>query len=354
MGKQLATSDKLIETTDAGGSRQPTMADVARLAEVSTAAVSYFMSGRIELLRRIGPDAQERIGSAVRQLGYSQNKAARHLRLQRTERICVLLPRLGIPYADKIAEDIEAVARSRGFSTIVVTGESLELWRRVLSEVEAGLADGIIGDADAFTADELHGLFEPHGRLTKPRLILHANAKPEQFSVINYDRLSALQQALDHLKQRGRRRIAYIENTSPRGNPRATLVRDYTTAARGMTLAGILTGASARETAAEATRRLMQLAKPPDAILVESDFSAVTVIEELQRLGLDVPDQVAVVGCGNADEGYYSHPRLTTIGPTEMSLTDAAGHLIDLVENRGTPATRRFVLPWTLLVRESA
>jgi DNA-binding LacI/PurR family transcriptional regulator len=354
LGKQLARSDKLIETADPGAGRQPTMADVARLAEVSTAAVSYFMSGRVELLRRIGPDAQERIGNAVQQLGYSQNKAARHLRLQRTERICVLLPRLGIPYADKIAEDIEAVARGRGFSTIVVTGETLELWRRVLSEVEAGLADGVIGDADAFSAKELNGLFEPRGRLTKPRLILHANAKPEHFSVVNYDRLSALKKALDHLQRRGRRRVAYIENTSRRGNPRAALVRDYAAATSGMGLAGIVTGASARDSAAEATRRLMQLAKPPDAILVESDFSAVTVIEELQRLGIDVPGQVAVIGCGNAEEGYYSNPRLTTIGPTEMSLTDAAGHLIDLVENRGTPGMRRFVLPWTLLVRESA
>src|SRR5688572_17725658 len=97
--------------------RQPTMADVARLAQVSTAAVSYLLSGRDELMRRVGAEAQERIRQAVESLGYIQNKTARHLRLQRTERLCVVLPRLGIPFADKMAQDIEAVAQRRGYAT---------------------------------------------------------------------------------------------------------------------------------------------------------------------------------------------------------------------------------------------
>jgi LacI family repressor for deo operon, udp, cdd, tsx, nupC, and nupG len=331
------------------------MADVARLADVSTATVSLFLSGQAEQLKRVGPDAQLRIGEAVQRLGYVQNKTARHLRLQRTERICVLLPQLGIPYADRIAQDVEAVARRRGFSTIVLTGHSFEIWRRVLSDVEAGLADGIIGDADGLTAFELDELFGPQARLSKARLILHANADPAQFSVVNYDRLSALEKALEHLRSSGRTRLAYMENTTPRANPRAALVRDYAARhASELELVGIIEGASRRETAAAATRDLLHLPRPPDAILVESDFSAVTVIEELQRHDVRVPEDIAVIGCGNAEEGYYCNPRLTTIGPIAMSLTEAAEHLIDLVTSPTAQPARRFVLPWTLIMRESA
>jgi LacI family repressor for deo operon, udp, cdd, tsx, nupC, and nupG len=346
-------SDDLIDRTTAVA-RPATMADVARLAQVSTATVSHYLSGRADLLKRMGPDVQERVGEAVRALGYVNNKTARHLRIQRTERICVLLPQLGVPYADQIAKEIDTVARSRGYSAVIVTAQSLEEWRRVLAEVEGGLADGIIGDADSFSEEELGELLSEVGRTGKARLVLHAHARPLGFSVVNYDRLSALGLALNHLRARGRRRIAYLENLSLRPNPRARLVREYIAQSNGaMELVASLQCASSRGTAAESVRQIMSGNRPPDAILVESDFSAVTVMEELQRTGIAVPHEVAVIGCGNAEEGYFANPRLTTIGPTAISLSEPTEHLIDRIENKGEVAPRRFVLPWDLIVRDS-
>ena len=334
--------------------RPPTMVDVARHAAVSTATVSYALSGKQELLRRVGPDAKQRIAEAVQQLGYAHNKAARHLRLQKAERICVLLPKLGIPFADKIIRDFRAVAEARGHSIIVVTGESLDVWRRVISEVEAGLADGLVADADILAEDDLKDLFRSTLRLTKPRLVLHPSAAPDNFSVVNYDRLDSLARALAHLRDTGHRRIAYIENLWHRRNERSALVRE-TVGKRGsgMKLVAIVPGASTREAAAAAVRALMAEPTRPNGILVESDFAAVVVIEELQRGGLNVPTDVAVIGAGNAEEGYYTHPRLTTIGPTEMSFKEAAEHLMDQVAGPGEQVFRRFVVPWALIVRES-
>jgi LacI family repressor for deo operon, udp, cdd, tsx, nupC, and nupG len=183
--------------------------------------------------------------------------------------------------------------------------------------------------------------------------VLHAHAAPRGFSVVNYDRLSALHLALGHLKATGRQRIAYLENVSDRPNPRAALVRSYLSDPRnGMALAAMLRCASRRDTAAEAVHQLLAEKNRPDAIVVESDFSAVTVIEELQRAGVDVPRDIAVIGCGNAEEGYFANPRLSTIGPTAVSLAAPAAHLIDRIEKKGL-APRRFVLPWDLIVRDS-
>jgi LacI family repressor for deo operon, udp, cdd, tsx, nupC, and nupG len=333
--------------------RAPTMADVARLAGVSTATVSHYLSGRPDLLARMGSDVRERVRSAVDALGYVNNKTARHLRIQRTERICVLLPQLGIPYADRIAKDVDDVARSRGYSAIIVTAQSLEEWRRVIAEVEGGLADGIIGDADGFTEEELADLFGDGSRLGKAHLVLHANADPKGFSVINYDRRSALRLALEHLGSSGRRRIAYLENITNRANPRAQMVRDYVAQSSDMQLVAMVQCASSRARAAEVARDLAGRPTRPDAILVESDFSAVTVIEELQRAGIDVPRDIAVIGCGNAEEGYYANPRLTTIGPTAISLAEPAAHLFDRIQNKAAVPPSRFVLPWTLIVRDS-
>jgi LacI family repressor for deo operon, udp, cdd, tsx, nupC, and nupG len=335
--------------------RPATMADVARHAAVSTATVSYALSGKTELLRRVGPEARQRIAEAVDRLGYVHNKAARHLRLQKAERICVLLPKLGIPFADKITRDFRAAAEARGHSIIVVTGESPERWREVIREVEAGLADGIVADADILAEEELKELFGKKQRLNKPRVVLHPSAAPSNFSVVNYDRLDCLTQALEHLRDTGHRRIAYIENIWRRYNERSALVRAF--AARSqppIELVAVISGASTRPDAVAAVRTLLAGPTRPNGILVESDFTAVTVIEELHRSGLSVPGDVAVIGAGNAEEGYYACPRLTTIGPTDMSFKEAAEHLMDLVQGRGSPSFRRFVVPWTLIARESA
>lgn len=331
------------------------MADVARLADVSTATVSNYLSGREDLLRRVSPQVQQRVADAVRSLGYVHNKTARHLRLQRTERICVLLPRLGNPYADQIAKDIDLVARGRGYTAVVVAGESLDIWRRVLREVEAGLADAVVCDADSLIEAELDELFGSGSRSTKARLVLHPNAAPNGFSVVNYDRAEALGAALDYIRTAGRKRLVYLENASPRSNARQELVRRFTSdPANGIDLISVFPGANSRKTAAEAMTKIDVRGNRIDTIICESDFSAVTVVEELQRLGLRVPDDVAVIGCGNAEEGQFAYPRLTTIGPRSISLTEATEHLIDRIERPAETEPRRFLLHWELIRRQSA
>jgi len=335
--------------------RAPTMADVARAAGVSTAAVSYFLSGRSDLLKRVGPETRERIEQAIAALGYVQNKTARHLRRQRTERICVLLPQLGIPFADKLAQDIDRAAHQRGYTTVVTTGESAHIWRRVLQEVEAGLADGVIADADGFSEDAIAELFAPLLRANRPCLVLHPTAMSEGLSVVAHGRTDALEEALHHVLERGHRHVAYIANGSgTASSPRIELVRSFADAhADRLDPVTILGGAHSRATAVQAVDAVLALRPRPTLVLLESDFSAVAMLHAFERAGLSVPQDIAVIGCGNAEEGAFCHPRLTTIGPVSVSLTQETDHLIDMIENRPGVAPRRFSVPWRLYVRES-
>ncbi|GLQ55192.1 LacI family DNA-binding transcriptional regulator [Devosia nitrariae] len=341
-----------IETTS---ERAPTMADVARAAGVSTAAVSYFLSGRTDLLKRVGPEARERISEAIASLGYVQNKTARHLRRQRTERICVLLPQLGIPFADKMAQDIYRAAQKRGYTTVVTTGKSAGTWRRVLQEVEAGLADGVIADAEPFSEEVIRELFAPLIRANRPCLVLHPTARIEDVSVVAHDRVGALRQALQHVVDQGHRHIAYVANPSdPTPSARVDLVRAFAAEhADRLDPPTILGGGHSRSTGVEVARDILALTPRPTLVLVESDFSAVAMVHEFQRAGLAVPGDIAVIGCGNAEEGAFSNPRLTTIGPFNVSLTEETDHLIDMIERRPNAAPRRFLVPWRLYLRES-
>src|SRR3712207_3013235 len=122
--------------------RAPTMADVARRAGVSTAAVSYYLCGDGIRLKRVGAEARQRIEDAVAALNYVQNGAARQLRRRRAGRICLLLPRLGVPYSDRIAQDVQAAAEGRGLSLIIAAGPDRTAVRRTFRDVEGGLEIG--------------------------------------------------------------------------------------------------------------------------------------------------------------------------------------------------------------------
>ncbi len=344
----------MVETENDSAARVATMADVAQIAGVSPAAVSYYFSDRKEHSLRVGQEARERIRQAVEQLGYVPNKTARHLRRQRTERVCLLLPKLGIPFADKMTADIQAVTETRGVLTVVMTGQDMAGYRKIIGEVESGLADGIIADAEIFSTEEVDELFEPFARQNRACLVIHPSAKPKSYSVVNHYRIAALQQAMTHLMTLGHSDFIYVRNRRKIINSRVRHLMGLEAGLAGAITLKIVDGAQSRDAAASVAREIVGMSKRPSAVLVESDVSAVTMIEEFKRLGLRVPEDIAVVGCGNAEAGYYANPRLTTIGPEWVSLTEAAEHFMSVVESRGVIAPRQFTVPWVLFNRDSA
>ncbi|MBO9195328.1 LacI family DNA-binding transcriptional regulator [Rhizobium sp. 16-449-1b] len=331
--------------------KSATVSDVARLANVSTAAVSMYFSDRSEHLKRVGPEARERIRRAVEELGYVPNKIARHFRRQKSERLCVIFPKLGIPYADRMVHGLGKAARERGFMPIIVTASNLEDLETILGEVEAGLADGVVAEVDYLTEAEVEKAFSS---MTKHCLVIHATAKPGPFSVLNNGLTAALEVAFEDLVLKGHRHIGYIENTSQGTNPRLNAVVRRREELGIDTKVSVLTGASERSTAADCARQIASWDERPTAVIVESDFTAVTVIEEFSRLGIAVPDQIAVVGCGNAEEGFYCRPRLTTIGPEWSSFEEAGQYLIDGLGLSKPLPPRRFNSPWSYIRRNSA
>jgi DNA-binding LacI/PurR family transcriptional regulator len=333
--------------------RKPTIVDVARRANVSAATVSYVLSGREELVRRIGSATRTRITEAIAELGYVQNQVARQLRLQRTRRICVLLPQIGVPFADNIARDVEAVAQQRGYSAIVVVGRTYDMCRQLVLEVESGLADGIVADVEQFDRKELLALFEPLQSAGKPVLVLHPSVEPGPVSTVRQARLPAFRTMVEHLFRSGRRRFAYIRHGQSDDAHRSRALTEYL-AVKGLAAPTILTGAETRDTAVATALSLIDGEAPPDALLVQSDFSAVAIIQALHRRGLRVPQDIAVVGSGNAEEGRHCFPQLTTIGPQRPSLQQAVGHLLDEIEGKAEGPARSFEIPWSMIDRESA
>jgi LacI family transcriptional regulator len=102
----------------------------------------------------------------------------------------------------------------------------------------------------------------------------------------------------------------------------------------------------------EAAVALLRRPDPPTALFATSDFVAIAAVHAAQRLRLDVPGDVAVVGIGNTLQGEAMAPSLTSVGPVGF-FGGLADFLVDrAMDPSGPPQVLEF--PWQLFVRDSA
>ena len=101
-------------------SPEVTIQDVARLAGVSPSTVSNLLNGRNERMR---PETLERVQRAIAQLGYSPNRAARHLKTGRVQMIGIIVPSVANPFYGAFASPVERAALKAGYQILLGNSE---------------------------------------------------------------------------------------------------------------------------------------------------------------------------------------------------------------------------------------
>ncbi|MGP3928921.1 LacI family DNA-binding transcriptional regulator [Nonomuraea sp. KM88] len=332
---------------------RPTARQVAELANVSVATVSYVLSGRD---RPVAAETRKRVLEAARQLGYTPNQAARSLRKRRTQRVCLVLSSLGgVPSDERLATDLHEMADARGYSVVTLTVYSEARATAAVDVLRGGIADGALVNVvgDHFTHDLLTGL----AATGLPMVVLSNESGLEGCDVVRAPETEACAQAVEHLLAEGRRRIAFMAHRFElyRDKPAGRLL-GYTTALErhGVDQRIVTSGADDRVSAYQTAAELLSSPDRPDAIFAASDRAAISVIWAARDAGLRVPDDVAVVGVGNIDEGLISNPQLSTVGPLRHDYTDVARLLFDRLQAEEPPPAREIVRSWTFLRRGSS
>jgi LacI family transcriptional regulator, repressor for deo operon, udp, cdd, tsx, nupC, and nupG len=103
--------------------------------------------------------------------------------------------------------------------------------------------------------------------------------------------------------------------------------------------------------------RLLELAEPPDAVFCFNDLLALGALRVLHEHGVRVPDDVAVVGVDDIEDGRYTTPTLTSVRPDKEFIARVAVQLLhEWLESEGPDraAPREVVAPHELMVRESS
>tara|TARA_R110002124_G_scaffold63350_10_gene172989 strand:- start:24926 stop:25984 length:1059 start_codon:yes stop_codon:yes gene_type:complete len=336
-----------------GSLKTPTIQDVARYAQVSTATVSRALS-RPE---RVSESTRARIAEAVRATGYTLNQAARSLRQRTARTILVALPDIRNPFFSTILDAIEREAARRGYGVLVVNRFAGDDCGRKLHEYFlSNRADGLLlldGSLD------LAQLLVLAGAPANVPLVMACEAIPQApFHTVLTDNAYAAELATRHLIGLGHRRVGHVQG--PAGNV-LTVEREggfrTAMAAAGLPVRPewVFPGGFAMEHGLAAADRFMALAERPSAVFCANDETAIGLLSGLRTRGVECPRDVSVVGFDDLAVAAHIWPPLTTMRqPREALGRLAAEALIDLI--KGKPRSRvpqHTVLSSELIVRSS-
>jgi DNA-binding LacI/PurR family transcriptional regulator len=326
---------------------------VAEAAGVSVKTVSNVVNG----YAHVTDATRTRVQQAIDELNYRPNLAARNLRQGRSDVIALALPELDLPYFAELARSVIKSAEARGWTVLIDQTDGLvEREQLVIDGIRGRLIDGLIFSPIALGADELG-----RRRDTVPLVLLGERVYDGPADHVSIDNVAAGRVATGHLVGLGRRRIAAIGD-QPRPQSQTAHLRrrgyEEALADAGLpVLPDLLIEVDAyhRADGAAAARQLMALPEPPDAIFCFNDLMALGTLRALLELGVRVPQDVAVVGWDDIEDGRYSTPTLTTIGPDKQQIASLAVEFLAarLGEGRAEPP-REVTAGFELLIRESS
>ncbi|MFI6119368.1 LacI family DNA-binding transcriptional regulator [Streptomyces sp. NPDC051064] len=334
---------------------RPTARDVAELAGVSRAAVSFVFSGRAA--GNLSADTQRRIRSAAEQLGYRPDEVARSLRRQRSAVIGLLSDEIATsPFAGRMVLGAMEAARERGHQVLLLesrldpTAEA-----EAVAELRARGVDGIV-----YAAMSMRRTAVPEG-IDPARAVL-ANCLPVEagaYAAVVADERAGGRAAVDVLIEAGHREIAMLggEQENIAALDRGAGFRD------GMRAAGIpvredrLIGAGWQiDEGYAAALRVLDGPDRPTGLVCANDRVAAGALLAAARLGIDVPGDLSVVGYDDQDQmAGHLVPALTTVAlPHHGMGAVAVRTLLDAADaGEGVDRTRTCLLECPVVRRDS-
>lgn len=326
-----------------------TIVDVARAAGVSTATVSRVLNGN----SKVDPDMALRVKKTIAQLGYRPSRAARTLRTQRSRVWALVIPDVRNPFFTEMVRGIEDVAYASGYSLILCNTD--EDGSKEQAYLELALAEQVAGIILAPTHPHVSRLAEV---LAQPVPIVTVDRKLEGYDVdhVVVNNAAGAEQAVEHLLERGYRRLACIS-----GPLETTTGRERLAGFRhGLERHGIVAEEQLvrigdfRETGGlREMACLLELEDPPDSVLVANNLMTIGALEAVLRAGLDIPGDLAVVGFDDSSWNALARPPLTSIAqPTYELGLETARLLLSRIEGYSGP-TREVMLSPVLKVRAS-
>jgi len=329
------------------------MKDIAKDLGVSVITVSKVLRNHPD----VGDETRERVLARVRDLDYRPNLAARSLVTGRTYLVGLVVPTLLHPFFAEIAKSLSDVLKEHGYSLIVSSSdEDPDLEAQEIDLLLARRLDTLIVASCRTTVD----LFFRIEKQKTPYVLIDRSLPGLCANFVGVDDEAAGILATKHLIEIGCRRIAHIRGpeTSPARLRLEGYKRALTQASMKITEDYIIAeqkgDVETRQFAGEAMGRLLKLHPIPDGVFCFNDPFAIGAMHRVLDEGLRIPEDVAMIGCGNLHYDDSLRVPLSSIDQHSRRIGEEAARIALAALNAKTPPKpETVVLQPELVVRTS-
>jgi LacI family transcriptional regulator len=295
-----------------------TQQDIAERIGVSRATVSAVLSGA----RYVSPELKQQILDAVRELNYIPDVVARSLKTNRTMTIGLVFPNILSPIWANIARGVADVAKEAGFSTILYdTDERHEAMQQALRTLQEKRVDGIVL---AHCGECFDTLADFMVRVGIPIVLIDRSTEGLDLDMVISNGEEGMYQAVNHLLDTGRKRIGLISlpltistgRDRLRGYQRA-LVEHGLSVDENLIKIGGRGQEEGYARACELLSAALLHGSPTgldlDAVVAASHLMTIGAMKAIRNRGLQIPDDIALIGFDDTPWTPLLDPPLTVI-----------------------------------------
>ncbi len=326
------------------------MSDVARQAGVSVMTVSRVLNQPAS----VAPDTRERILRAIGAQGYVPNGVAGSLRARRGRGVVCIVPHIANSVFSDTLQGLNDALRPASMHVMLGTSGYLSSEEaRVLEEFVRLRPEAVV-----LWGTRRHAKSRALLRRLGVPVIEIFDLVPDPFDqVIGFSNELAMRALVENLLARGRRRIAFVGSTNERDVSSAQRADGWRLALRSAGLApdGLMFEADGTTAGGEQVLRgMLEGGTAFDAVCCANDLLAVGILIECRRMGIPVPQRIAVAGFGDNPLAEAFDPSLSTVRLPRYAIGRVAGEQV-LRRMAGEPVLERVIdLGYEVVVRASS
>lgn len=337
----------------------PTLLDIAKIAKVAPMTVSRVINDS----GYVSAEVRKRVQKAIDKMEYHPNALARSLKCQRTHVVGILLPDIKNPFSAELAGSIQQVLLERGYSAFISTTEqSLQREQAALRAFfDHRVAGIVVATLETKSGDEALERFTRRGM---PIVVVGREPGLPIIDRVTANHWRGAFDAVEHLILQGHKRIGYIGASAPH----ARRLRRFQGFCDALHEHGLRLheewivgpaddsgpGYSTLADGYQAMQRLLEGPTKPTAVFARNDFTAMGAISAARDRGVNIPNDIGIVGFDNVPLAAFTTPPLTTVDqPTGEQGRQAALMLLERIEGEVEAEHREVCFDCRLIVRGS-
>ncbi|MCI2229825.1 LacI family transcriptional regulator [Polaribacter sp. MSW13] len=330
-----------------------TIHDIAEILGINSSTVSRALNNS----PRVAQKTKDKILKKANELGYQRNDLASNLRKSKTFTLGVIVPRISRHFFSSAIAGIEEAAFKEGYNVIICQSlESLEREQSIINTLVANRVDGVLISISMETENYKH--FKGLEQRNIPFVFFDRHCNISKTSKVVIDDFEAAYRATEHLIQQKSTEIAHfsgpqnLEIYKNRFKGYKAALENYKIPFREEL---VIASSLMEDDGAKNIKKILSLPFQVDGLFCANDVVAIGAIQYLKKIGIKIPEDIAIVGFSNETTSSVIDPALTTIHQSGFKIGQIATNLLlDKISNDDKKQIHETIIVKTNLIERKS